>query len=60
MSSLWANFARTGRPDHASIPAWPVYDTENRATLILDKECRIENDPGSEARRQWQQITGTL
>jgi para-nitrobenzyl esterase len=60
MSSLWANFARTGRPEHAAIPIWPAYDTERRATLILDKECRIENDPGGEARRLWQEITGTL
>jgi para-nitrobenzyl esterase len=60
MSSVWAAFARNGRPDHASIPAWPVYDTENRATLVLDKECRIENDPRGEARRLWQDITGTV
>jgi para-nitrobenzyl esterase len=59
MSSVWAAFARNGRPDHASIPAWPVYDSDNRATLILDKVCRIENDPRGEARRLWQDITGT-
>jgi para-nitrobenzyl esterase len=60
MSSVWAAFARTGRPDHPSIPAWPVYDTERRATLILDKVCRIENDPRGETRRLWQDITGTV
>ncbi len=60
MSSVWATFARTGQPDHASIPTWPVYDAVNRATLVLDKECRIENDPRGEERRLWQQITGTL
>jgi para-nitrobenzyl esterase len=59
MSSAWAAFARNGRPDHASIPAWPVYDTDYRATLILDKVCRIENDPRGESRRLWQVITGT-
>jgi para-nitrobenzyl esterase len=60
MSSVWAAFARNGRPDHPSIPAWPVYDAERRATLILDKVCRIENDPRSEARVLWQEITGTV
>jgi para-nitrobenzyl esterase len=60
MSSVWAAFARHGRPDHASIPAWPVYDAGSRATLILDKVCRIENDPRGEARRLWQDITGTV
>jgi para-nitrobenzyl esterase len=60
MSSIWASFARTGRPDHASIPAWPEYDTDRRATLILDKHCRIENDPRGETRLMWQAVTGTV
>jgi para-nitrobenzyl esterase len=59
MSSVWAAFARNGRPDHPSIPAWPAYDTARRATLVLDKVCRIENDPRNETRRLWQDITGT-
>jgi para-nitrobenzyl esterase len=60
MSAVWAGFARNGRPDHASIPAWPTYDTRDRATLILDNPCRIANDPRGEGRRLWQDITGTL
>ena len=60
MSSVWAAFARNGRPDHASIPAWPVYDSATRATLVLDKVCRIENDPRAEERRLWQDITGSV
>jgi para-nitrobenzyl esterase len=60
MSSVWTAFARNGRPDHASIPDWPVFDTARRATLVLDKVCRIENDPRGEARRLWQDITGTV
>ena len=60
MSSVWAAFARHGRPEHPSIPAWPVYDAPRRATLVLDKVCRIENDPRGEARLLWQEITGTL
>jgi para-nitrobenzyl esterase len=60
MSSVWASFARNGRPDHSAIPAWPPYDATTRATLVLDKVCRIENDPRGEERRLWQDITGTL
>jgi para-nitrobenzyl esterase len=60
MSSVWAAFARNGRPDHASIPPWPAYDAATRATLVLDKECRIANDPRGEARRLWQDMTGTI
>lgn len=60
MSSVWAAFARIGRPDHPSIPAWSAYDADTRATLVLDKECRIENDPRGDERRLWQDITGTV
>jgi para-nitrobenzyl esterase len=59
MSSVWATFARNGTPQHTSIPDWPPYDRGARATLILDKECRIENDPRGEGRQLWQDITGT-
>jgi para-nitrobenzyl esterase len=59
MSGLWAAFARTGVPDHPSIPHWPPYTAAERATLMLDATCRIENDPRSEQRRLWQEITGT-
>jgi para-nitrobenzyl esterase len=59
MSSVWTAFARTGRPDHPAIPAWPVYDADHRATLVLDTVCRIQNDPRGESRRLWQDITGT-
>jgi para-nitrobenzyl esterase len=60
MSSVWAAFARNGRPDHSAIPSWPVYDAQTRATLVLDKMCRIENDPRREARLLWQEITDTV
>jgi para-nitrobenzyl esterase len=59
MSGLWTAFARTGVPAHPSIPPWPAYDATDRATLVLDARCRIENDPRGEARRLWQEITGT-
>jgi len=59
MSSVWAAFARNGRPDHPAIPVWPAYDGATRATLVLDKVCRIDNDPRGETRQLWQEITGT-
>jgi para-nitrobenzyl esterase len=58
-SRLWATFARTGKPSHLAIPAWPAYDAGKRATLMLDRHCRIENDPRGQERRLWQEITGT-
>jgi para-nitrobenzyl esterase len=58
MSGVWAAFARNGVPDHPSIPHWPAYSVSERATLILDAECRIENDPRGETRALWEDITG--
>ncbi|MDP3159430.1 MAG: carboxylesterase/lipase family protein [Reyranella sp.] len=54
MSRAWLAFARHGRPDHAGLPAWPVYSTAERATMILDTTCRVENDPFSTERQVWE------
>jgi para-nitrobenzyl esterase len=59
MSGVWAAFARNGVPDHPSIPHWPSYRLPERATLILDQVCRVDNDPRGETRTLWQGITGT-
>jgi para-nitrobenzyl esterase len=58
MSATWATFARTGRPDNPAIPPWPAYTHAERATLILDRECRVANDRGRETRLLWKEITG--
>ncbi|WP_417209737.1 carboxylesterase/lipase family protein [Antarctobacter sp.] len=50
MMATWAAFARQGDPNNASLPAWPQYSATDRATMILDTECRVESDPGSAAR----------
>jgi para-nitrobenzyl esterase len=49
----WATFARTGTPWAQGLPEWPIYDTERRATMILDAECRVEDDPGGADREAW-------
>jgi para-nitrobenzyl esterase len=40
MQSAWAQFARTGNP------GWKSFDTTTRATMMLDRECQVVNDPG--------------
>jgi para-nitrobenzyl esterase len=57
MSATWAAFAHTGKPEHSAIPQWPVYEPTSRATMILDTEWRVENDPRGETRKLWQEIT---
>jgi para-nitrobenzyl esterase len=50
VSGAWAAFARTGNPNHASLPHWLAYETGARATMLLNVECHVENDPGKAER----------
>ena len=56
MSAAWAAFARTGNPSHDEIPAWPAYTLERRATMFLDAECRVVDDPWREERLLWEAL----
>jgi para-nitrobenzyl esterase len=58
IAATWTAFARTGRPDNAAIPHWPAYTAAERATLVLDAKCRIENDYGRETRLLWKEVAG--
>jgi para-nitrobenzyl esterase len=59
MSGAWAAFAHTGRPAHSTMPAWPEYTLSERSTMVLNAECRVENDPRGDTRLLWKAITGT-
>ncbi len=45
MQTAWANFARSGDPNHAGLPAWPRFDARQRSTMIFDTVCCISGDP---------------
>jgi para-nitrobenzyl esterase len=53
MSRAFAAFARTGRPDHASIPHWQQYSSTRRETLVFDVPPRMANDPQAARRSLW-------
>ena len=46
-SARWAEFARDGRPG----AGWPRYDLDERRTLVLDVDERVEPDPLPDDRR---------
>ncbi|MWB79362.1 carboxylesterase family protein [Pseudooceanicola sp. 216_PA32_1] len=47
----WLAFARTGDPNHAGLPDWPVHETTTRPTMIFDDECHVAMDPLPETRK---------
>jgi para-nitrobenzyl esterase len=51
MSAAWTNFARTGDPNAKGLPKWPKFDAATRATMVLNNECKVVNDPHSEERQ---------
>jgi len=53
VSTLWANFARTGKPSAPGVPAWPKYETRTRPVMLIDVACTVVNDPDGEARKAW-------
>jgi para-nitrobenzyl esterase len=58
MSRAWVAFARAGNPNHKGLPNWPAFNTDKRATMILNNECKTVNDPGKEERLALAAIQG--
>ena len=52
IQDAWLSFARTGDPSCKSLGRWPQYG-ENRKTMILGKDCHMEEAPYEEERHAW-------
>lgn len=50
MAASWAAFARTGKPSGPGL-TWEPTDPQSNRTLVWDNECRMIDDPESEARK---------
>ncbi len=51
VSGAWTAFARTGNPSHKGIPNWTPFDATKRATMVIDNEWKVVNDPHGEEQR---------
>ena len=56
MAEMWSTFARTGRPAAKGQPEWPAYTTEKRATMEINAECKVVNDPYGLERAMWERL----
>lgn len=56
ISTTWVMFARTGNPNHAKIPKWPVYSVPNRETMLFNDQCKVVNDPQRAARLAMEKV----
>jgi para-nitrobenzyl esterase len=45
MSEAWIAFARTGDPNHAGLPEWAPFDAERRATMVIDSQPALIDNP---------------
>jgi para-nitrobenzyl esterase len=43
MSDYWANFAKTGDPNGATVPKWTAFDLNTQSVQILD--LNVESKP---------------
>lgn len=56
MSEMWSTFARTGHPGAKGQPTWPAYNTETRATMEINAQCKVVDDPYALERRLWERL----
>src|SRR5579863_592070 len=50
VSGAWTAFARTGNPSMAGTPKWLAYTANERATMIINNEWKLVNDPRHDVR----------
>jgi len=55
IQDAWTSFARRGDPTCPSLGSWETYG-ERRQTMILGKQCRLEDAPYDEERQAWEKV----
>jgi len=60
MAGAWVAFAISGNPSHGLIARWPAYDTKTRATMIIDNDWSVVNDPYGEEKAVLAAVTARI
>jgi para-nitrobenzyl esterase len=55
IQDAWLAFARTGDPSCECLGKWPEYG-KKRMTMILGKNCHVEEAPYEDERKAWQNV----
>ena len=50
VSEMFLTFARSGNPNGAAVPHWPVFSLDKRETMVFDERTRVEDDPRGQER----------
>ncbi|MEO8483722.1 MAG: carboxylesterase/lipase family protein [Acidobacteriota bacterium] len=50
IADAWIAFARTGKPAHAGLPAWPAFSPAVGQTMVFDTVCAVKNNPDKDER----------
>jgi para-nitrobenzyl esterase len=45
MNSYWVNFAKTGNPNKAGLPNWPLYNNKHQDMLDVELDGKIISKP---------------
>jgi para-nitrobenzyl esterase len=57
MSEMWTTFARTGHPGAKGQPTWPAYSLPKRSTMMIDAQCKVEDDPFGQELAMWDSLS---
>ncbi len=54
MMDSWIAFARTGDPNHEDLNGWEPYESQNRTTMIFNRQPGVQKAPFEEERAAWE------